>query len=275
MKDRYGDGRVDSVESVGPLTLSDTTMPCLSVQWGPMPIRGDNQNVQRTNCTLAIDPTGGPTDSFVLFTFTISVNDFLGAALPDIVYTIEGGATKIDWLAGAAVAATMKDVVDLINELDGFNSWVLNARNDASVANAFFIDMAATALKTGTGPDGVSEVLFRDVSAYLYDGDLVAWKRIGLPEPRDHGAFQLLKIAGTSTGITAGTISLYRDNIEFFGEDEEVYLEAALVATRTSYIDDNKLEASVVRGSLLLEVKSDDLSVCSIRLNRIAASLGQ
>lgn len=274
MKDRYGDGRLDAVESVGPLTLSDTKMPCLAVQWNPGPVRGELQTIQRTNCTLAIDANGGSTSSFVLLTFTISRNDFTGTALADLVYTIEGGAAKVAWSADAASAATMKDVVDLIKELDGFNAWVLNARNDATVANDDFIDMAATAIKTGTGPDGVSEILYRDVSTYKYDSDNVAWMRIGLPEPRDRGAFQLLKVAGTATGVTNGTLKLYRDDIELYGEEAEVYLEAALVAAQTSYIDDNKLEASVVRGPLLLEVKSDNLSACSLRLNRIAASLG-
>jgi hypothetical protein len=273
-KDIFGDGRLDAIEIKGPLTFADDTGACLAIQWAPMPVRGEQQTIKRNNCTITIDANGGTTSSFLLITLTIDRTDFTGTALADLVYTIEGGATKVEWAANAATAVTMKDVVDLIKELDGFNAWVLNARNDASVANDDFIDLAATALKTGTGVDGVSEILQRDVSAYTYDGDLVAWMRVGLPEPRDRSAFQLLDVSGTSAGITNGTIKAYRDDIDQFGETQEEYLSAALVAAQTSYIGDNKLEAAVVRGPLLIEVKSDDLTACSVRVKLIQASIG-
>jgi hypothetical protein len=97
--------------------------------------------------------------------------------------------------SGTASAATLKDVIDLINQLPGFKAWVLHAPHAMSVNSGHFIDLAETSIKTGVGVNGTSEVLQRDVSEFVdANSDKVLWARIGLPEERDRNAMRLLRV---------------------------------------------------------------------------------
>jgi hypothetical protein len=277
---RLGNGRLDAIQVVGPLTLTDTTLPCLALQWSPGAVRGDNQNEQRHNATVTIAPTGA-TGSKLLLTLTVTRKNFVGDAIASLTYVISGAAAKVAWssttASGTASAATLKDVVDLINQIEGFKAWALHAPYAMSVNNGNFIALAATAIKTGVGPEGRSDILHRDVSAFTdANSDKVLWARVGLPEERDRNALRLLRVEGTATGVTNGVLKVYRDDVAEYGLDQEVYLEKTLGTTAvfTNYLDRTIENADTIRGPVLLEVRSDDVSVASFTVGIMQASLG-
>jgi len=272
-----GNGRLDAVEIKGPMTLADTTMPSLALQWVQQPVRGELQTVQRENATITIDADGS--SSKLKVTLTIERRDFVGDALADLTYVISGAAAKSAWTSttasGTASAATLKDVIDLINELDGFKAWALHAPHSMSVNSDNFIDLAETGIQSGTGVESASEVLYRDASDFV-DGnsDYVAYLRIGLPEVRDADALKLLSIEGTSTGVTNGVLRLYQDDYSKYGETAPVYVNKALVAAQTEYVGKDRIDASTIQGPVILEVRSDDLTAAEYRVGIMQASIG-
>jgi len=280
MGPQIGNGRLDAIQMIGPLTLADDKLPCLALQWSPYGVRGDLQTVQRKNATVIIDANGA-TDGKLLLTLTVERKNFTGDPIADLTFVISGAAAKSGWTSttasGTASAATLKDVADLINELEGFKAWVLHAPHAMSVNQAHFIDLAETSIKTGAGVNGRTEVLQRDVSGFVdANSDKVLWARIGLPEERDRNAMRLLSVDGTATGVTNGVIKIYRDDAAEYGEDQEVYLQKVLgtTAVLTNYLDRTIENASTIRGPVLLEVRSDDVSVASFTVGIMQASLG-
>lgn len=275
-----GNGRMDALQIVGPLTLADDKLPCLALQWSPYGVRGELQTVNRRNATVTIDANGA-TDSKLLITLTVERSNFTGDALADLTYAISGAAAKVAWTStsasGTASAATLKDVVDLINQLPGFKAWALNAPYAMSVNSGHFIDLAETPIKTGVGVNGRSDILHRDVSEFVdANSDKVLWARIGLPEARDRNAMRLVSVNGTATGVTNGVIKIYRDDVAEYGQDQEVYLQKILgtTAVLTNYLDRDIENASTIRGPILLEVRSDDVSVATFDVGIMQASLG-
>lgn len=275
-----GNGRMDALQIVGPLTLADDKLPCLALQWSPYGVRGELQTVNRRNATVTIDANGAA-DSKLLITLTVERSNFTGDALADLTYAISGASAKVAWTStsasGTASAATLKDVVDLINQLPGFKAWALNAPYAMSVNSGHFIDLAETPIKTGVGVNGRSDILHRDVSEFVdANSDKVLWARIGLPEARDRNAMRLVSVNGTATGVTNGVIKIYRDDVAEYGQDQEVYLQKILGTTSvlTNYLDRDIENASTIRGPILLEVRSDNVSVATFDVGIMQASLG-
>jgi hypothetical protein len=274
----YGDGKLDAIQPIGPITLSDTTQACLALQWSGMPVRGDKQTVQRIRATATIDADGA-TGSKVLLTLTVERQDFTGTAIADLTYVISGAAAKVDWsdvsASDTASAATLKDLIDLINQIEGFKAWALHAPHDMSLNSGNFIDLAETPIKSGVGPEGRSDILQRDVSAFAIDTDKqVLWARISLPEERDANAFYLHLIQGAQTGATGGLVQLYRDQ---YGQSdtEAVYVkETAVATTRTKYADYTIENAPTLRGPCILEVSASDLTAAEFLVNIRQASVG-
>jgi len=274
---QLGSGRLDAVQGLGPATLTDTTGACLFLQWMNTSVRGDKQDVQRKQATVTIDADGA-TDSKLLITLTIERQNFLGDAIADLTYVISGAAAKVDWsdvsASDTASAVVLKDVMDLINQIDGFKCWVKDAPHAMSVNSGTFIDLAETTIQSGTSANDYQTILHRDVSAFAVGSKQVLWYRIGLPEVRDANALRLLKIFGTCTGVANGLLKLYRDNYTEYGSTAEVYVEKTLAAALTEYVDRDLLNASTIRGPVLLEVAADDLTVASYRAEIMQASLG-
>jgi len=275
-----GNGRMDAIQMVGPLTLADDKLPCLALQWSPYGVRGELQTVIRRNATVTIAPTGAA-GSKLLITLTVTRSDFNGDALASLTYVISGASAKVAWTStsasGTASAATLKDVIDLIDELPGFKAWVLHAPHAMSVDNGNFIALAATSIKTGVGVNGRTDVLHRDVSAFTdANSDKVLWARIGLPEERDRNAMRLLRVDGTPTGVTNGVLKIYRDDVAEYGQDQEVYLQKTLGTTATfaNMLDRTIENADTIRGPVLLEVRSDDLTAAVYTVGIMQASLG-
>lgn len=277
---QIGNGRLDAIQMVGPYTLSDTTQPCLAIQWAPQPVRGEKQTIHRHTGTITIDADGA-SGSKLLLTLTVERRDFAGDDLADLTYAISGAAAKVAWTSttasGTASAATLKDVIDLINELPGFKAWTMHAPHAMSVNSGNFIDLAETSIKNGTGPGDYSYALYRDVDAFTdANSDYVLWARVSLPEPRDRNALRLLRVSGTPTGVTGGVLKLYRDDIAEYGTTQEVYLQKTLADTGefAEYLERTIENADTVRGPLLLEVRSDDLTAAEYTLGIMQAQIG-
>lgn len=273
---RIGNGRLDAVMGIGPLTLADNTEPCLAIQWAGQPVRGEKQTVQRHEATATIDADGA-TGSKLLLTLTVKRRDFDGDDLADLTYAISGAAAKVAWTStsasGTASASTFQEVADLISELPGFKAWVLNAPRTASVNSGHFIDLAATGIGSGTSVSGYSTILYRDVSEYTEaNGDKVFWHRIGLPEARDRNSFNLLRVNGKVTGATNGVVSVYRDD----ADGQEVYLSDTMGDTtvQTDYIDRDKNDADTVRGPIIIEARSDDATAATFYAAIMQAQIG-
>lgn len=273
---QIGNGRLDAIQSVGPITLADDTQPCLALQWVQMPVRGEKQDVQRHDATITIDADGSAA-SKLLISIAVKRTDFAGDDLADLTYVISVADAKSGWTSttasGTASAATFADVADLISELPGFNAWVLNAPLAASVDSDDFIDLATTSITSGTGPGEIMSVLYRDVSEYVdANTDKVMWKRIGLPEVRDRNALRLLRVEGVATGATNGVVTVYQDT----KNGKQVYLHKVMGDTTvfTSYLDRTIENADTVRGPLILEVRSDDITAASFFVGIMQAQIG-
>lgn len=274
-----GNGRLDAIEVKGPLTLSDTTLACLALQWNMRSVRGEKQTEQRSKATVTIDADGA-TGSKFLMTLTVERKNFTGGDLADLTYVISGAAAKVNWTSttasGTASASTLKELIDLINELEGFKAWALHAPHDMSLNSGFFIDLAATTILIGAGADGRTEVIQRDVSAFVINtNEEVLWARISLPEERDRNAFFLHLIQGKQTGATSGEVKLYRDDYDEYGQTGETYVNKTAVATTlTDYASYDMLTAPTLRGPCILEVTGSDLTVAEFFVQIRQASLG-
>ena len=274
MPPTIGNGRIDAIQHFGTLTLADTSQPCLAISWSASPVAAEMQTVTRHAATIAIDADGS--GSKLLVTLAVKRRNF-GSDLADLTHAISVGAAKVAWTSttasGTATASTFKDVADLISELPGFKCWVLNAPHLASVNSDDFMDLTETYIMPSGPLASVQKVLYRDVSEYVNaDSDKVAWMRVGLPEARDANPVRLIKVAGTTTGHTNGTVKLYRDT---YAEGAgEVYLRETQAAALTKYADYTIENAPTLRGPLILEVASDDLSVCSVDVLIQQALLG-
>jgi|GEM_PF-1748544 len=279
----FHDGRLDAIETTGPMTLADTTMPSMVVSYSPAPVSGQTIAAYEESATIAIDANGS--GSKLLVTITKAMFNF-GTPLSNVVHTITVGSAKVAWdvdpktsATGTAAASTLKELIDLINEIPNVYANCLHAPWDMSVNSDNFMDLATTNIPNRGGA-GVTrlECLYRDASDFQNsDGYEVAYMRIGMPEAWDRDAQRLFSINGTSTGITSGTLKLYTDNKEDVGTTKKLLLNKTLVEAQTEYLNggsgftiDN---APTFRGSLILEVAASDLTAASMWVSRQQAQL--
>jgi len=221
--------------------------------------------------TISTDADGSDTDSTLLVELKHGVSDDPGGSPTDLASASygdnawqfsEGGSG-----ANETAVATLGELVDAINDLekadnDGrvFDARIGDELRSLSLAAATFTDVSETRLGARDYKTGV---LGNTASAFR------AAKRIGVPEPRHNGRVKLIGIAGSATGVTNGTVKLYRDD----GEEEVLLLEKTLVAAQTDYVDYTAStdSAPVYRGSLVLVVESDDLSAVDFNVRYINA----
>jgi hypothetical protein len=241
-------------------------------------VPGEDVTEKVTRGQYLVDPTGGAGSKCQL-TLRMKRVDQNGDALADVDFTIDAGSSKSDWSSGAATASTFKELVDLINEDDAggtngdllacFRAYVLDVPYHAPFNSDDFIEVStAVDILPGTGSGEYTEILQRDVSEYT-DGnsDSVMYLRVGFPEPRDRAAFKLLDIEGTSTGNTNGVVEFYQDDIEdYTGNAPANLITKTLQTAQTSYVGDNRDDASTYVGPCILAVRSDDLSALSMRV---------
>jgi len=259
-----GNGNLDAV-IVDNLGFGDAVGASINLASDLGHIAGEDPKKAIKKQTYVIEAAGGAT-SKVMLTLNRYMVDETGAALASGTVVSIGGT---DYTCGAGgviaheidggVKTTLHDFVAAINELPGFNADVLHALTTQDMDSAAFIAVAETVLADAFA--GGVDTLFRDASA-----SFVTLMRIGLPRAQDKDALQLMQIKGACTDVTNGTVKLIRDDDDEYiagGAHQEVYLDDTMVAALTAYLDDNVLEAQTIRGSVVLEVKSDDLTAAS------------
>lgn len=217
---------------------------------------GDNSELQLLLTRYMVDETGAPLANGV----TVSIdgtdytteNNTAGSVAGCIIHEINGNTYD-----------TLHDFVAAINAFPGFVASVLHALTTQDTGNDDYIDVDETVLPNAQS--GGVDTLFRDVSETF-----TTCLRIGLPRPGDRNPLQLLSIKGTTTDVTAGTLRLIFDNDADYVADashQKRLVSETLAAAQTSYLDDNVLEGQTIRGSVVLEVKSSDLTACSMDIH--------
>lgn len=232
----------DEVRSVR-FQFGDAQQPCLAITYSLKPkaaeVRPTSQNV---GATIAISATGG-TGSKLLITLVEHKVDQSGTATTDTTTSING-----------ATYTTLKAVIDYINTLGNFKAWALNCPLNKSTNSDDFIDLSATYIPCDTGKP--LECLYRDA-----DQDLYVYQRVGIPEARDEGWIRGLRLWGTVTGATAGTVKIYRDSILDYKASPVALLQKTLTnTTLTEYLDLDKLKADDYQGPIIIEVYASNLS---------------
>jgi hypothetical protein len=273
-----GNGKVDAIFTKQIISLADTTMPLLALNWSGKPIAGEVPTIRKSKATVTVDANGGASTSKLKVLITIVNYDETGVAATNLTYTISGAATRAEWSGTSptfvAGAVTMKDVIDLLNLVPGLQAYLLHAPYYLSANTDQFIDVAVTDIPMQPGK--FLETLYRDADASLVDTNkLVAFLRIGLPELRDSGSMRLIRLTAAVTGATSGKVRLYRDAYKDYAREysatygtcmgnKQMFVNKTLVnTTLTDYIDSDILKAMTLQGPLILEINSTDLSACT------------
>jgi hypothetical protein len=276
-----GNGNANAIFTKQIISLADTTMPVLALNWSGKPIAGEVPTVRKSKATVTIDANGGASTSKLKVLITIVNYDETGVAATNLTYTISGAATRAEWSGTSptfvAGAVTMKDVIDLLNLVPGLQAYLLHAPYYLSANTDQFIDVTVTDIPMQPGK--FLETLYRDADASLVDTNkLVSFLRIGLPESRDSGSMRLIRLTAAVTGATSGKVRLYRDAYKDYAKEysatygtcmgnKQMYVDKTLVnATLTDYIDSDILKAMTLQGPLILEINSTDLSACAAEI---------
>ncbi len=264
---------------------------CLAIQFTPDVMKGGVPTSYPVGATVEVDADGGT--SAALITLTVKTRSYESNSDVDVAFTIDCGVSaKVPWSAGAASAYTLKEVIDLINDVDaggtngkllaGFKAWALHAPHDMPVNVAdMFIDGAAEYVMTGSGTSGYTGFLKRDMAVHSIDSDYLAYLRIGLPEVRDRGLMRLIDIYGAIGTDTGCTVRIYQDDIADYVSPSGTYatdianhatffnVAAANISANTGttpgYANDID-KAMILRGPCILEVKGDTDTAQTVNL---------
>lgn len=240
------------------LQLGDTYMPILAIKASLSPLRAEHDNIEArpSGFTIAFDKTAGG-GSKLRVTVVVSKKTSAGGAASSSTYIYDGAAGGSGTVT--AVCATLKDLIDQLNLIDGITAYAAHAPHSLSLASDDFITAAAAGIRTD---NRFGLHLYRDISEAISDlkgvTNKVAYMRIGNPELRDSGYLRLVGISGACTGVSAtNTLRLVRDA---YGKDVEFLIDKTLAAAQTDYVSNTKDNAESYQCPLLLEVASSDLS---------------
>lgn len=226
------------------MQFGDAQQPCLAIAYSLAPVAGELPTSQVDKVTVTISPTGG-TGSKLVLTLKRYLVDETGATLSTTTNTFNG-----------ATYTTLKKLIAAINAISGFTAWALHCPHAKSTNSDDFITLAETEIRTDGQP---IECLYRDASEDLY-----VYARVGNPTARDSGRMRLLKICGTQTGVTAGTMKVSRDD---YDEGNVPLLSfPSVTVTESSHLDHDVLKAATYRGPLLVELYASDLSVSDTKI---------
>ena len=287
-----GNGNVNAIFTKS-LTLSDTQMPCLALNYSLGQIAGESVNASFWKATCQItEPSSKPVIIITRKSRTtagvLTAGTFTPVACTDITYTITGAAAKSAWTGTAtaqtANASTLKEAIDLLNEVPGIQAWAMHAPHGMSLNSDQFL--VASEADIPTQPGLYHETLYRDVSEYVIDTDKkVAWMRVGIPELRDAGSMKLLQLNSIVTGATGGLVKIYRDDIRDYGTEysatyatdranKQTYLNKTLVNTvLTEYVGATIENAVTIRGPVIVEISASDLTACVATMAIMQASI--
>lgn len=233
------------------MQMADDQMPTLAIAFALNQIAGELPTAQIDGATVEIDPDGG-TGSKLLIILRRNRVDQNGDALSALTTSING-----------ATYTTLKDQIDAINAVDGFTAWAMHAPHDLSTDSDDFMEMAETEVRCDGKP---LECLYRDVSE---GSTKYCYMRVGMPTERDSGRMRVVRLEGTSTGVTAPTLKLYAD--AYSGDAPTELRGFTRAAALTAYIDSDKMKADVYRGPLLLEAGGTNLTAADYKLSVMTA----
>ena len=258
--DYIGNGNLDAIQ-MAPLGFGDDVGASINLASDIGPLPGEDAKKAIKKQTFAIDNDGGTSELRLILTRYMI--DETGAALASGIVVTIGGVDYTTTTGGKIVHNIdgntydkLHDFVAAINVFPGFVASVLHALTTQDTGNDDYIDVAETVLNDASA--GGTDTLFRDASETP-----LTVLRLGIPRPSDAGPMQLMEVKGLATGVTNGTIRLIRDDDREYvsdGSHFETYLADTLVAARTSYLDENILEAATIRGPVVLIIESDDLT---------------
>jgi len=239
------------------LTRGNTAMPCLAISFSLAPRRGSSAEwptSQVDGMTVAIDANGGGGSKFRL-TLSESRVDQTGTSTTGNTYIFDGASGGSGTVT--AVCPTLYDLIKALNDIAGVNAWALNAPHFLSLAADTFQDLSATAIPNRRNH---LSVLYRTVGS-----GTAGYLRIGVPEELDNGHIRMTNIRGTSTGVTSGTVRVYRDAFSqnLGSSDVQPLLQKTLAAAETAYLDKDISDAPTYHGPIIVEVDSSDLSAFS------------
>ena len=239
------------------MQFGDAYMPILAIKASLVPQRNEHDNISARpglyQITISKDGGGG---SKLRVTVTITNKTTAGATASTTTHVFDGAAGGS---GTPTVCATLKDLIDGLNAIEGITAFAAHAPHSLSLATNDFIDAAIAGIRTD---NKFGLCLYRDVSEAGTDvkgnaSKILCYMRIGNPELRDSGYLRLLGVDGKATGATNGTLRLLRDA---YGKDKEYLYEETLAEAQTAYVTNTKDNADSVQCPLLLEVASDDLS---------------
>ena len=272
------------------LATASLAKKMMAITYSPEPYPGSAPDVNPQ--VGAITVTGSAGANTATIALIVESSDVDGSANADTTFTITVAAAKVAWAAGAASAYTLKDVIDLINEddaggtdgklLQGFKAWALDAPYDFQInAASALASVAETPIKNPGGVAAYTECLTRDENVHVVDSDYILYKRIGFPEVRDRGLFKFVDLWGAVTGTTNGSLKIYRDDVADFVEptgtyatdiaNHEVLFSIAPASISTSRgttpgVPSMTSFPETWRGPVIVEVKSDDISVSALNI---------
>jgi hypothetical protein len=264
------------------ITGSDS-LPCLALNYSLGQIANEDPDNSFYRATYA---QGGTTSPAILI--TLKSRDRDQTACTDITYTISAGAAKVDWAGTTptytATALTLKDAIDLLNEIPGIQAWAMHCPHYYDLNAGALI--AETTKDIPTQPGNYLECLYRDFSEISENTDHMAlYLRVGNPEMRDAGAFKLIGVDYTGTAATSGEILLFKDDIRDFGAEysstyatmmgkKQVYVQKVMVnSTWTAAIANTIENAPTVVGPLLAVLTSTDLTSGTVKLTLQQATI--
>ena len=270
-------------------SASDTTMPLLAINYSLKPVAGEVPTIRPSYATITVDANGGADDSFLKVLITVARYDETGTATTSYTYQISGSAAKVAWSTTAptytAKALTMKDVIDLLNEIPGIQAYVMHCPQSWSVATDDFIDVAVTMIPTQ--PAMYLETLYRDFSDSEMDTDHeVFFMRVGVPEMRDGGSMKLigLDVNATDAGQSPN-VRLFKDDVRDFSTEynatfntellnKQMYVNTAVTtATQTKVIDLDVMNAPTIVGPVILMVDGVTMTAATATLKYQQADL--
>lgn len=261
-------------------TLSNTLQPCLAINYSIKPVAGELPTARYSKATF------GYTGSTKVLVVTRVCYTETGAAGTDITYTITGAASKSDWTGSASAqtagALTMKDEIDLLNQIPGIQAYVLHCPHSLTVNTTFYENV--TTADIPTQPAKYLETLFRTITTSVINTDQeVLFLRVGNPEIRDAGSLKLigLDVKATDVGMSP-VVRLYRDDIRNYDAEysatyateianKQLYIDTVVVtATQTAVVAHDLLTALTYQGPLLLAISGSTLSaaIATIRFQQ-------
>jgi hypothetical protein len=178
---------------VAELKNIDTSCPLLMIKYEDV---SKDASAPADYCSLAFDNNGAHSAADLLVTLRVGTANAGRTALSaaaSTTYDFSHAGAVVTSGATAVQVSTLGDLVDALNAIDGITAYRLHGNADLSLNTNDFVDMTETQIGAV-----FQNVLYRDASEYL-----IFERRIGIPEPMDHGMIELVEIVASVDSASA------------------------------------------------------------------------